>query len=265
MKRLKRYKAFISESYREEPKFFRFSNVDLLGGRGEAEFAPVKKKMIIGSYEYNDILVSLGFPDNTACVHFMDERAFDPSYKNLYGKNIYRIKIDDESKIGWSFFFPVNDWYYKGYPFHNAAKKSSDIQDFERKTDFGSFSHLSTSEEELINMAKLVMENGFIGTGTLKDLMESRFWGKEAVFVWTSDKVIVSKYEGNKKAPTPYKNKPALAEEDFLNRGIEKSRIAEFYQAPQGKKMRAIKTEDFSLKRTESLRLLDEWIANLSK
>ena len=216
---------------------------------------------MIGPDEFNNILVSLGFPDKSRCVHFMDEKAFDPSYSGLYGKNIYSINIDDESKIGWSFFFPINNWYYKGYQFYSAAKKSKDIQDLLDGTDFGRFDYENSTEEEAERMTELLKESGLIGTGTLKDLMASRFWGKEAAFAWTMDKVIVSKYEKAPKAPTPYKNVPALTEQDFIQRGIEKSQIAQFYQSPQGKKMRSIKSSKFDLKREESLRLLDEWIS----
>jgi len=252
------------ESYREEPKFFRFSHIDLLGDKDQSEFTPIERRMV-GPDEYNDILVSLGFPNKKNCVHFMDEIAFDPSYKGIYGKNIYQISIDDESKIGWSFFFPVNDWYYKGHPYRNAVNKSKKLQDFESNTDFGSFSYLEATEEESISMARLLMENGFIGTGTLKDLMNSRFWGNENVFVWTNDKVIVSKYQNvqkTQKEPTPYKNQPALTAEDFAERGIDKSQIGQFYQSPQGIKMARIKTSNLELKREESLRLLDEWISS---
>jgi hypothetical protein len=254
------------ESYREDINFFRFSHIDLLRDKDQSEFTPIERKMV-ESEEYNKVLVSLRFPNQKNCIHFMDEVAFDPSYKGIYGENIYQISIDDESRIGWSFFFPVNDWYYKGYPYGKAVNKSKELRDFESNTDFGRFSYLEATEEESISMARLLMENGFIGTGTLKDLMNSRFWGKENVFVWTNDKVIVSKYQNLKKTqkePTPYKNQPALNVKDFEERGIDKSQIEQFYQSPQGKKMASIKTLKTELKREESLRLLDEWISSIS-
>ena len=255
---MKHLKTF--ESYREEPKFFRFSHVDLLNDKDETEFTPVNRRML-GPDEYNNILVSLGFPNKNRCIHMMDEKAFDPSYSVLYGKNMYNISIDDESHIGWSFFFPVNDWYYKGNPYYNAKEKSQDIKDFEQNTEFGSFYYYDSTEEETMNVAKLAKENGFIGTGTLKDLMSSKFWGKESAFVWTSDKVIISKYQNVKKVKeAPYKKQPALTAEDFAERGIDKSQIGQFYQSTQGKQMARIKTSNTLLKREESLRLLDEWI-----
>ena len=256
---MKHLKTF--ESYREEPKFFRFSHVDLLGDKEEAEFTPANRKML-GPDKYNNILVSLGFPNKNRCIHMMDEKAFDPSYTGLYGKNMYNISIDDESHIGWSFFFPVNDWYYKGNPYYNAKEKSQDIKDFEQNTEFGRFYYAVATEEETMNAARLAKESGFIGTGTLKDLMSSKFWGKESAFVWTSDKVIVSKYQKTQKEPTSYKNQPALTAEDFTERGIDKIKIGHFYQSAQGKQMARIKTSNVLLKREESLRLLDEWIAS---
>jgi len=258
---MKHLKTF--ESYREEPKFFRFSHVDLLGDKDQAEFTPIKRRMV-GPDEYNDVLVALGFPNKNRCIHMMSENAFDPSYSTLYGKNIYNIAIDDESKIGWSFFFPVNDWYFKGLPFRNAMRISKDIQDFDENTEFGRFEYdEENSKEDILRITRLVVENGFIGTGTLKDLMATKFWGNEKVFVWTNDKVIVSKYQKQQKTPkepTAYKNQPALTAEDFAERGIEKSQMGLFYQSPQGRKMATIKTSNTELKRKESLRLLDEWI-----
>ena len=59
------------ESYREEPKFFRFSHIDLLGDKDQSEFTPIERRMV-GPDEYNDILVSLGFP-NKNFRHNADE------------------------------------------------------------------------------------------------------------------------------------------------------------------------------------------------
>ena len=253
------------ESYREDPKFFRFSHVDLLGEKDQTEFTPMERKMI-GPDEYNDALVALGFPNKNKCIHMMNETAFDPSYSTLYGKNIYNISIDDESKIGWSFFFPVNDWYFKGFPFHKASQENKDIQEFEDRTEFGSFEYENkNSKKKILRVTKLVVENGFIGTGTLKDLMSAKFWGSEKVFVWTNDKVIVSKYKKETKVGNPgtYKKEQVITSEDFSERGIEKSQIGQFYQSSQGKKMATIKTLNPELKREESLRLLDEWIKEM--
>jgi len=73
--------------------------------------------------------------------------------------------------------------------------------------------------------------------------------------------VIISKYQKTQKEHT-YKNQPALTAEDFTERGIDKIKIGQFYQSAQGKQMARIKTSNVLLKREESLRLLDEWIAS---
>ena len=225
------------EAFSEEPKFFRFSHIDLLNGESEIEFTP-KQRNMIGPDEFNDVLLELGFPDKKKCVHFMDERAFDPSYSGLYGKNMYNISIDPDSKLGWSFLFAVNDWHLKGNPFRNVINHE-DIKRLE-ETEFGDFEHYDATKDETFRVTKLVLESGFIGTGKLADLMASKYWGKEKVFVWTEDTVRVTPYIKPAKGSKGYKKEVLLTADDFKTLKMSGSDIAEFHKSDAGKQFREL-------------------------
>lgn len=225
------------ETFSEEPKFFRFSHIDLLNGESEIEFTPKQRKMI-GPDLFNDILLELGFPDKKKCVHFMDERAFNPSYSGLYGKNMYNISIDPDSKLGWSFMFAVNDWHLKGNPFRNAL----DHEDIKRleETEFGEFDHHEATKDETFRVTKIVLESEFIGTGKLADLMSSKYWGKEKVFVWTEDTVRVTPYIKPAKGSKGYKKEVLLTTDDFKTLKMSGPDIAEFHKSDAGKQFREL-------------------------
>lgn len=243
------------EAFSEEPKFFRFSHIDLLNGESEIEFTPKQRKMV-GPDEFNDILLELGFPDKKKCIHFMDERAFDPSYSGLYGKNHYNISIDPESKIGWSFLFPVNDWYFKGLPFRNA--RHEDIKKLE-ETEFGDFDYLEATEDEAFNSTMRVLEIGFIGTGKLKDLMSSKYWGTEKVFVWTEDTVRITPYIKPPKGSKGYKKEVLLTPDQFKTLGMSGPDIAEFHKSDEGKQFREL--ED----RMSAVKLVISYLKRIGK
>lgn len=247
MKYLKLFEAFS-----EEPRFFRFSHVDLLNGESEIELKP-KKRTMVGPDEFNDVLLELGFPDKRKCIHFMDERAFNPSYSGIYGKNMYNISIDPDSKLGWSFLFPVNDWHLKGMPFKNAMHK--DIEKLE-ETEFGDFDHHEATEDEMLDSAKCVLESGFIGTGKLADLMASKYWGKEKVFVWTEGTVRVTPYIKPAKASKGYKKEKLLTTDDFNRLGLRGPDIAEFYRSDAGKQF--IELDD----RMSAIKLVVSYLKN---
>lgn len=251
MKYLKLFEAFS-----EEPKFFRFSHIDLLNGESEIEFTP-KQRNMIGPDEFNDVLLELGFPDKKKCVHFMDERAFDPSYSGLYGKNMYNISIDPDSKLGWSFLFAVNDWHLKGNPFRNALKHE-DIKRLE-ETEFGDFDYYDATEDETFRVTKIVLESGFIGTGKLADLMASKYWGKEKVFVWTEDTVRVTPYIKPPKGSKGYKKEILLTTDQFKTLGMSGPDIAEFHKSDEGKQFREL--ED----RMSAVKLVISYLKRIGK
>lgn len=246
MKYLKSYKLF--EAFSEDIKFYRFSKVEI----PEGEFTP-QTRTIWGSKEFNQTLVSLGFPDKSQCVHFMDSLAFNPEYKGLYGENIYEIKVDDMSKLGWSFVVPINDWYYKGNTLYQARRQKNPVIEEIMKTEFGSGEFID--EKSIDEVANFLIEFGVIGTGTLQDLKNSRFFGREKVFVWTTDTVLVSKYVKPEKVGKPgvYKSEKVLDAEDFVNRGLTKADIGKFYSSEIGKSVKGSTRE-------KALYLLDEWI-----
>lgn len=243
MKYLKSYKLF--EAFSEDIKFYRFSKVEI----PEGEFTP-QTRTIWGSKEFNETLVSLGFPDKSQCIHFMDSLAFNLEYKGLYGENIYEIKVDDMSKLGWSFVVPINDWYYKGNTLYQAQRQKNPLVEEIMKTEFGSREFIDEK-----SIANLLIDFGAIGTGTLQDLKNSRFFGREKVFVWTTDTVLVSKYVKPEKVGKPgvYKSEKVLDAEDFVERGLTKADIGKFYSSEIGKSVKGSTRE-------KALYLLDEWI-----
>ena len=250
------------EEFSQSPKFFRFSQEDLLGGNKQAEITP-KEKPLWGSEEFNQALLNLGFPDKRRCIDFMDELAFDPSYKALYGKNIYQIMIDEDTRLGWSFILKVNEWYYKGIEYDRELGNEH-IQNLRKDSTYDDFYWCSSSPEDVDKIAGLVLDKGLIGTGTLKDLMSSPYWGKEKAFIWTPDKFLAIRYEEPAKAPRearPYASKPALTKDDFVSRGIAPERIPEFWKSEFGAKVSKVKSEaEFDRIRKEALALLDSWV-----
>ena len=261
MKYLKLFEKFI-----EEPKFYRFNKFDLLDDKQEMQLTPKLRKMI-GPENVNDVLVKNGFPDKQKCVHFMDSLAFSPDYKGLYGDFIYEIQIDDESKLGWSFFFPVNDWFYKGNPFYHERNNTA-IQDL-LNSEYANLHYPYDDEHgDLDKMAEYCLKYEVIGTGTIEDLKKSKFFGKQKLFVWTNDDVIVKKFNEPKKEPKPYKNKPLLTKEDFEVLSISPERIGQFYSSEIGRKIKRVQDRmaenpsKYDMFREEALRLLGGWSKN---
>jgi hypothetical protein len=118
----------------EEPIFLRRSHYDLLAGEIEGQYQPVQRVRMIGSPVINQSLVSRGFPDKENCIHFMDQKAYDSfgtDMTTLWGDILYDVKIDDSSKIAWTFLLNINDWYYKSNPYKNNRNHVV-IQDLEK-------------------------------------------------------------------------------------------------------------------------------------
>jgi len=250
MRHLKSYKMF--EMWVDNPKFYRFSRVELPIG----ELEPVKRNMW-GPENFNTCLVKLGFPDKNKCIHFMDSLAFSPEYKGLYGDYIYQIQVDDNSNLGWCYVFPVNDWFYKGNPFQYALRNNNELVNSIIKTPYNDLSGHGGDENE---MAKYLLQFGIIGCGTIDDLKNSPHYGKEKLFVWTNDKVIISNYQAPIKEPKigTYKTERILTTDDFTTRGISTKEIGSFYQSELGKSVKG-KTKE------EALELLEQWIRKTHK
>lgn len=187
MKYLKLFEAFTSEV-----KFYRFNKFDLLGDVEEMKLTPKQRKMV-GPENINNELIRNGFPDKHKCIHFMDSLALNKGYKNLYGEFIYEIQINDESHLGWSFLVPVNDWYYKGYSIYQE-RNNPDIQDL-LNSEYAELQFPWGDEQgDLDRMSKYLIEYEVIGTGTIEDLKKSKFFGRQKLFVWTTDDVMVKKW-----------------------------------------------------------------------
>jgi hypothetical protein len=269
MKYLKTYKLF--EAYVDSPLFTRFSHIDLLNGEDEVEFTPSERRMI-GPQLFNDILVNIGFPDKGKCVHFMDEVSYsnNPNLTSLYGENIYTIKVDDNSLLGWSFVMPINDWFFRAYQFHNNVEKNDKVKSllspelFEIKPESGSYQDSPEASKET---ADILIKDNMIGFGKLADLMNSPYWGKLPLFAWTNDSVKVSLKPIEAKQPKEakaYKKQALLTPDDFDSLGVSRSKIGLFYSSPEGQKMSRIQEHlPYDMKREEALRLLKLWSENL--
>lgn len=188
MKYLKLFERFI-----QDIKFYRFNHFDLLGENDSIKYSPKERRMI-GPEKVNNLLVKLGFPDKNKCIHFMDSIAFDPNFRSLYGDFIYEIEVDDKSKIGWSFFIPINDWFYKGFSL-NKQRNNPALQDL-LKSEYKDLNYSYDDEDgDLGLMAEVLIKYGVIGNGNIEDLKKSKFFGNQSLFVWTNDDVIIKKYD----------------------------------------------------------------------
>jgi hypothetical protein len=187
MKWLKTYESFV-----ENPKFFRFSKTDILRDKQSIEISPRENQYMVGNSEYIKILLGFGFPDLRRCIHFMDEIAFREGsfYKELYGKFTYKVSIDNNSLLGWSFMTPVNDWWYKSNPYNRLKQEKESVRELDM-TGYGKVDFEEASEEELKVEINKLIDFGFIGTGNINNLMSSNLWGKEKVFIWTIDTVKI--------------------------------------------------------------------------
>lgn len=251
MKYLKYFKLF--EAYNEDTKFYRFSRFVL----DEGEMDPEKRAMW-GSPEFNQSLVKSGFPDKSKCIHFMDSLAFNPEYKGLYGRNIYEIKVDDSSNLGWSFVIPINDWVYRGNTFQHELRNGNQLIFDIMQTEFADPDYFDSVDD----LTNFLVQYGAIGNGTLHDFKNSKFFGKEKAFVWTTDKVFVSEYKAPEKVGKPgtYKSDRLLNADDFASRGITADKISQFYQSELGKNIKKLQpTESFEWRRKQALILLDQW------
>lgn len=187
------------ESWIDNPKFYRKSHGDILGGSNEGEFQPTQRERMIGAPEINDDLVKKGFPDKKNCIHFMDQEAFDSfgkSMSNVWGDYLYQVMVDDKSIIAWSFLLNINDWYYKSVPYDNNSRRSSLIQDLEATTEYADLDYYDHYEEDrnyevLPLMTEILIDKQIIGFGTIDDLKKSKNYGKYRLFAWTNDKVYL--------------------------------------------------------------------------
>lgn len=278
MKYLKLFEVFI-----DEPKFYRFNQTDLLGQEDSMQLS-ARQRTMVGPENVNSVLVKNRFPDKKNCIHFMDEKAFDPKYKTIYGRFIYEVKIDDTSKLGWSFFIPVNDWFYKGYPYNHLTRYPEKLPDVVKDLLYSEYGNLDYPYDDtddfedspimrksfnLEKMADYLQEYKIIGTGTIEDLKRNELFGKYPVFVWTNDDVIIKRYVEPAREPRearPYKNRPLLTEEDFTNNGVSSEKIKDFYSSDAGRSLRRLQMranenpDKFSEFKEEALSVLKVWI-----
>lgn len=259
MKYIKLFEAFVNEV-----KFYRFSKEDFLNGEEEAIYTP-KKRVLWGYKSYNELLISLGFPDREKCVHFMDDSSFNGffnSHKSLYGEWVYELEVDEKSILGWSFCLVINDWYFDYY-----QRKLDDNSVVKSVRDYMlGLSDLDEDEATQLRI-KYLVDKGIIGNGTLEDLRRSPLFGKESVFVWTCDPVKMKTISSPQKVvrePKAYKSLPLLTPDDFSS----KEEMSNFFKSngPTMKRLKDVmdaKQLDHNDVRQEALSVLKKWRSNL--
>ena len=251
MKYLKFFEAFV-----EEPKFYRFSDEDL----SEGDYKRVSEREIRDPL-WNDALIRAGFPDRKDCVHFMDSVAFDPSFKDLYGKNIYEIQVDNNSNLGWTFFVPINEWWYnQGAQLSRAIKQYPIIKERISK-DFFDIDSYDRDESVADKMVKMVMDAGLIGVSKVSDLEKHEFFGKYPLFAWSNDTVNIKRYVEPNKETGKHKTTQLVTATDFEERGLSRNLIGQFRSSEWGKKVKELELSRGS--KEDALKYLDEWTNGL--
>ena len=190
----------------ESVRFLRFSRSEIPQG----ELTPVLRQKYInideetqGVYEWTQKLVQNGLPDNKSAVHFMtDDTAKREAFRaSLYGRYKYEIELKDRGqKLGWTFMWPINEWFYKTHMYLGGATvlgpKSGEGKEALAMLD-PKIGHLKSvrydklTPEDCDEMAKALLESGLIGFGTIDDLMSSGLYKKENLFAWTCETVEV--------------------------------------------------------------------------
>ena len=264
MRIIKTFKLF--EAYLESPKFYRFSHEDILGNNKEIIWSRSEDRTLTGQNIWNDALVRNGFPDRLKCVHFMDERAYSPDLKDLYGKNAYEVKVDENSIIGWTFFVTINEWYYNQSPTLSKARQKNPIisQELDRiNPNFLRDSEFNKDENEMVdwcqNKIDTLLDAQFIGFGTVTQLMNSPYWGKYPLFAWTTDPVNITRKSEELKAAKSHKKEQLITKDDFSNLGLSGNDIPNFYKSEFGKTVNSVST------REEALNLLNQWYSTYKK
>ena len=190
--------ALINESFLDEPKFYRFTNNEIVGIE-DGIYKPRNIELQPGLVDWNDkITNNFNFPNLEKSVHLMDVIANSiytgKKYKE-YGSNKYEITLDDSSNLGWSFFIKQGQWGIV-----NANLFMEVFPEFVSDLPQGLMnnkvflSHEFNPHDSNPNINKhieILLEYKVIGRGKISELLSSPFWGKVPCYVWTEDKVKI--------------------------------------------------------------------------
>jgi hypothetical protein len=189
-------RKIISEGFLEEPKFFRFTNDEMLGIE-DGVYKPRSRKLNNESPHWNSKLIGYGFPDMGKCIFLMDEIGYrkygEKKYKD-FGNVEYEITLDGTSILGWSFFVMQGKWYSKNP--NTFTKYYTDYklpEELENNKDFKKWDYDIQINPSIDKYVKLLLKHKVIGRGTINDLISSPFWGEVPCYVWTEDKVKINK------------------------------------------------------------------------
>lgn len=176
------------ESFRESKiPFYRFSKKELFH-----EIEPSRSQSTLYPM-FVQILKDKGFPDLSQSLHFMDEIALinKSTYKELYGKFLYKVSPKNDSLLGWSFMTQINNWWYFYSNQYNYLKTRKDLVKKLDDTGFRSVDLEDATYEQAYNEITKLQNYGLIGFGNIEDLTSCELWGKEQAFIWTNDNLDV--------------------------------------------------------------------------
>jgi len=194
-----------------DQEFYRLNQEPFDNSEDEFEFYRDSEHNFKGSRPLNEFLVKMGFPSGSNSVDFMDSVALNRSkqYEFLWGSNKYRVKIDQESNLGWSFKMPKNDIFYKclRLPQLDEPTRSQDkvLKKMVEKYPYGqmrffydrdknTLDDLDENERDLLErIYQFLVDYHYIGKGTLDNLKSSPLWGTTPLYAWTDDKILMSK------------------------------------------------------------------------
>jgi hypothetical protein len=264
MRYLKKYKLF--ESVDNFPDVF---NDTLIRGvkldKDEFVDDPKTRKVSLGSSDDEDYrafianYAKLGIPDPTESVHMYFKPTRDLFSTIKYYGTSYRVIPEKGALFGFNKELR-NGGLGSTWFFYDRISK-----DFLNKT-VNKFPSFHDNKEEFIkaitDYQQDLIDGGVIGVLTYDELLKMSDKELDTLQVWTESPCLHKKYvsKPKEKDNKAYNNQPVLTKDDFINLGVDPSRIPEFYQSEFGVKIKRFKDVSFVEKRKEALRLLNDWL-----
>lgn len=241
---------------------------------------PKLRKVSIGSSDNEDYVYflnnykNLGLQDPTKSVHFyLNPTQEQKSMIGYYGKSFKPIP---EKNAKFSFNKELRNgglgstWWFPERVLGDFTNLSKDLI----KKYSNSFGHSELYYENIDEFNRLMNEyqqilidNGVVGNLTYDELLG--LTGKsEPMQIWTESSVLHKAYPPKPdKQPTPYKNKPILTKQDFIDLDIDLELIGDFYKEYSDifKRFQNVldsNPDRYSLIRQEALDMVKKWNNN---
>ena len=188
MKHLQLFESFLNHTI-----FIRMNHQDLL--RDKESITMKKTGTSVGIQELCDVLYNRGYPDLRNCIHFSRKESYNPGMGDIWGKNLYQIKIEEDSQIGWTFFLNINDWFYKSNPYNYQKRNNQEFEKLVKRIGFDDIRFIENDVDILERMVEILEKEQLIGHGTISDLIKTKWWNTDfKMFGWSSDEVEVVRW-----------------------------------------------------------------------